>query len=960
MITIQNKYYKLCIDETNGRIQSLSDQKENLISDIQPPLLSLCFRTEAGEEQRVDVTMAEKCVVEKKENGYVITYSEFPFLTMRNTVYVLYDDSPYIKWHAEIDCEMQLEWMELPGICVPDTFQDSGGNSKILWPFNEGTLITDIKAREKSGIPYREPQYPSQGDYSMCPGMISTPFITSWNDDGGIYYGVHDTNKNTFHVDFYREQSGVRLLIRSYPGIEGGHYCNDFDIVLGVFHGDWYDAAEIYRCWFEENHNADYKKIKDNEQLPQWYGESPVILGYCVRGHHDTDVMEPNQLFPYINGMKVVDELSEKLQSKIMVLLMHWEGSAPWAPPYVWPPYGGEECLKEYIDALHQKGHLIGVYCSGFGWTQTSNVMDYHMEDVFEKNHLAEVMCVSPTGELPLSKICNGQRFGYDLCPSQEFCKTTLTNEVKHMSDAGIDYVQLLDQNHGGTAYMCYSKKHGHPPVPGRWQNEAVLDIMKTIKGEISNKEMLFGCESAAAEVFIPELSFSDNRFELNYMMGEAVPLYSYLYHPYINNFMGNQILAEGTMDPMNNRDSLNYRLAYSFVAGDFLTLIINDEGKIQWDWGQRYFDESFMPDGDTAITLVKNMNAFRMGYAKKYLYTGKMVRPLPIEAEKTVTMYTPAGDRCVEPLLTARYQADSGEYGQIIVNYTKEDVECTVCELKGAKLYDGETWSVAQDDRMIVKALTTVLVETNHYAEIKKNTVEATNQLKESEYVSFENPNGKGIRVMFVGNSITRHGVMPEIGWYGDYGMAASSKEKDYVHRLIQKINSVKEDAAYCICQVASWERGYKDGTEKLYHLYENARAFQADIIVLRFIENCPMEGFDADLFKSELEKLLLYINPTGRAKFVSSTGFWRHCGDEAIRSFATEQGIPLAELGDLGEKDEMKAVGLFEHGGVANHPGDLGMARIAERIYEKLQPYLTDEEDEAFRTEKLQLGLK
>ena len=61
------------------------------------------------------------------------------------------------------------------------------------------------------------------------------------------------------------------------------------------------------------------------------------------------------------------------------------------------------------------------------------------------------------------------------------------------------------------------------------------------------------------------------------------------------------------------------------------------------------------------------------------------------------------------------------------------------------------------------------------------KNTVSAENQLKQNSCVTFF---GDGnLKILFVGNSITRHGVLEEIGWLNDHGMAASSIDKDYVH---------------------------------------------------------------------------------------------------------------------------------------------------------------------------------
>lgn len=227
-----------------------------------------------------------------------------------------------------------------------------------------------------------------------------------------------------------------------------------------------------------------------------------------------------------------------------------------------------------------------------------------------------------------------------------------------------------------------------------------------------------------------------------------------------------------------------------------------------------------------------------------------------------------------------------------------------------------------------------------NKYFQMEKNTVKAENQLKVSDCVRIINPEGTGKRIMFVGNSITLHGIKEEIGWYIECGMAASKPENDYVHIIMDEVNKI-DDSVFCICQLSTWEREYKNGKEKHKQL-QKAREFDADIIIMRFVENCPAANLDSKVFKNQYDALLGFLNKSGKAKAIITTGFWRHPADASIIEYAKENKLSLVELGDLGELDEMKAIGLFEHEGVANHPGDIGMKNIAERILKELKNLL------------------
>ena len=66
-------------------------------------------------------------------------------------------------------------------------------------------------------------------------------------------------------------------------------------------------------------------------------------------------------------------------------------------------------------------------------------------------------------------------------------------------------------------------------------------------------------------------------------------------------------------------------------------------------------------------------------------------------------------------------------------------------------------------------------------------------------------------LRILFVGNSITKHEPKPEVGWDRDCGMAASCAERDYVHLIVNRImDAYDKNVSYGIAQVAQYERSF------------------------------------------------------------------------------------------------------------------------------------------------------
>ncbi len=220
------------------------------------------------------------------------------------------------------------------------------------------------------------------------------------------------------------------------------------------------------------------------------------------------------------------------------------------------------------------------------------------------------------------------------------------------------------------------------------------------------------------------------------------------------------------------------------------------------------------------------------------------------------------------------------------------------------------------------------------------QNNVSAKGQLKELvPYKIFLRGGNK--KILFVGNSITWHAPLEKIKWQGDWGMAASSEDKDYVHRTVAMLDGKYGKVDFAIAQVAEWESGTPDASGFLRDNFADILDYRADVIIIRVGENIPKDA--APACKAYFEDMVKYFVNGTDAKVVVTDGFWRNdARDAMVREIISENGYAYCKLTDLESDERTMALGLFEHRGVSLHPSDFGMEMIATRIFDTVNEVL------------------
>lgn len=241
-----------------------------------------------------------------------------------------------------------------------------------------------------------------------------------------------------------------------------------------------------------------------------------------------------------------------------------------------------------------------------------------------------------------------------------------------------------------------------------------------------------------------------------------------------------------------------------------------------------------------------------------------------------------------------------------------------------------------------------------------------------------------RNYRVLLIGNSITNHSPLASLN-YGigstggeTWGMATSSPETDYSHRVVSAIRELDgyENTEFMAVNMASWEA---DITSFEYvNTYQSAADFEADMIIVKLGENAATHSPDYTTYAAMLEKLINFLKTNENAKVIITTEYW---GSESYAydlqvdmgniMVARNNGYSLVRINDLGtvyaNKNNASADG--EHyrnlegnapsgkswydewsgwtSGVKQHPGMVGHENIGARIAEAAVRLLTGGED-------------
>lgn len=187
-----------------------------------------------------------------------------------------------------------------------------------------------------------------------------------------------------------------------------------------------------------------------------------------------------------------------------------------------------------------------------------------------------------------------------------------------------------------------------------------------------------------------------------------------------------------------------------------------------------------------------------------------------------------------------------------------------------------------------------------------------------------------QSLNILILGNSVLRHPPSASLGWYGDWGMAATAPEKDFLHLYsnILKTNSKFVDVQITSQNISTWETSMQLNQ----NILEELNGHHFDLIIIRLGENV---GFNIN-YSSELQALINKFR-NGNTKVIITGTIWKNnFVENTHKSIAAKENYNFVSFDKFRSNSSNFSFGRFQNTAVAAHPSDQGMNEIANLLVE------------------------
>lgn len=627
-VRLENKHLRLSFDEARGfaltELAHLGRQTA-FLGDRTGPLWRLTFRDGAGNDLVIAADAPATRRAEPAQGRLALVWEGVRAgqgaARVRVTI-SLGPDAKLSEWRLALDWtdpKLTLREVEFPRVAgIRKVAEDDALTLPVYW----GRLATDPLRRLNSYTV----TYP-------CPGSMQ--YASYYGGGAGLYVAAADPDCWMKHIQWSADTKAATgelslILPAPDPLPKPRQWELPYPAMVGVFDGDWYDSAQVYREWALRQKWCAEGPIATRRSIPEWFKEAALWLKY------------------YNEPGKVLGELADHFDYLRVPTAVHY---------YRYPVAKFDDNYPEMLPA--KPGYLEGVRAmQALGahvipYTQGS-IWDMDTESWRLENGAAAA-AKTEAGDFYLWPIAENT-FAW-MCPfTRQWQEKVFDFVSKQVWDYGLDGV-YLDVLSAGRARPCFDKKHGHPLNGGNYWGEGNRVLMRRLRDRIREREpeAVFTTE----EICEAYLDGFDGFLTLDVTRGgytpliKLCPLFTAVYHDYAIQYGSDCALSRDT-------DTFCALMAEHLAWGAVPTLSENAPPKI----GEK---------PESAAYLRATTHTFHAGRA--FLLEGKWLRPpaLDVPERKMSIGFTHSATVSMPVVRHSLWKAPDGRVGLLLTNWTGE-----------------------------------------------------------------------------------------------------------------------------------------------------------------------------------------------------------------------------------------------------------------------------------------------